>query len=52
MKMMALLRGELEAAKQTNVAFSRMIITQDGTFVQVQVTEVDAAEARSRWKIN
>lgn len=50
MKMMALLRGELEASKQTNVAFSRKIITQDGTFVQV--TEVDAAVARSRWKIN
>lgn len=50
MKMMAPLRGEVEVAKQTNVASSTMIITQDETFVKV--TEVNAAVARSRWKIN
>lgn len=50
MKMMALLRGEVEAAKQTNIASSRMIITQNETFVKV--TEVNAAVARSEWKIN
>lgn len=50
MKMMARLRGEVEVAKQTNVASSAMIITQDETFVKV--TEVNTAVARSRWKIN
>lgn len=50
MKTLLLLRGEVEAAKQTNVASSRRIIAQDETFVKV--TEVVTAVARSQWKIN